>query len=88
MERSNATLARRSKALYERSDGLPRDKFSSELLREYFYVRLSELCDKESELIAALRTKRELLVLSDKLRALELEKLIVTQVYEELRLFF
>jgi len=29
-----------------------------------------------------------LLVLSDKLRALELEKLIITQVYEELSIFF
>jgi len=67
---------------------LLREQFSQELLREYFYNRLSELSEKEQELIAAVRTKKELLVLSDKLRALELEKLIITQVYEELRTFF
>lgn len=67
---------------------MPADRFSRELLHEYFYVRLSELSEKESTLITALRTKKELLVLSDKLRALELERLIVMQVYEELRSFF
>lgn len=64
------------------------DGFGRKLFHEYFYKRLSELDDEERQVINAIRTKTGLVILCDKLRALELEKQVVTSIYEDLRLFF
>lgn len=58
------------------------------LLHEYFYRRLTNIDEEQRKVISAIRTKPGLVILCDKLRALELEKMVVTHMYEELKLFF
>lgn len=58
------------------------------LVHEYFYKRLSELDEEQRQLIYALRTKRSLIVLLDKLRYLEIEKLVTMRLYEEMKHLF
>ena len=55
------------------------------LVHEYFYKRFCELDDEERKLIYTLRTKNTLIPALDKLRELELEKLILLRVYEDLK---
>ena len=55
------------------------------LVHEYFYKRLSDLDEDQRKLIYALRTKRSLIVLLDKLRYLEIEKMVLLRVYEDLK---
>lgn len=57
------------------------------LVCEYFYKRLSELDDEQRKLIYTLRTKRSLIPALDKLRSLELEKMVLLRVYEDLKAF-
>jgi hypothetical protein len=58
------------------------------LMHEYFYKRLSDLDEEQRELIYAIRTKRSLIVLLDKLRYLEIEKLVTMRLYEEMKCLF
>jgi len=64
------------------------DPFERVLLHEYFYKRLCEVDEEIYSTICAMRTKRGLIILCDKLRALELEKLILMRVYEDLKVFY
>lgn len=57
------------------------------LVHEYFYKRLSDLDEDQRKLIYALRTKRSLIPAVDKLRSLELEKMVLLRVYEDLKAF-
>lgn len=61
------------------------EPYARVLLHEYFYKRLSELDETERELISAIRTKTGLVILCDKLRAVEIEKQVIIRLYEELR---
>ena len=58
------------------------------MLHEYFYNRLTELDEEQRSIICTMRTKTGLIILCDKLRALEAEKLALMRVYEDLRPFF
>ena len=64
------------------------DSSERTLIHEYFYKRLSELDEEQRSLIYTMRTKTGLLILCDKLRALEVEKLVLMRVYEDLKVFF
>ncbi len=66
---------------------MPLDSYSTVLFQEYFYKRLSELDEAQRELLYTMRTKKSILILCDKLRALEQEKLVLMRVYEDLRPF-
>ena len=57
------------------------------LFHEYFYKRLTELEEEQRKVVYALRTKTGLLILCDKLRWLEAEKLALMRVYEDLKVF-
>ena len=54
-------------------------------IHEYFYRRHSELDDLELQLLSTMRTKRTLLILCDKLREIELERLILMRIYDDIR---
>ena len=60
----------------------------AELISEYFFRQLCALEEKQTELVLAIRTKKGLLILCDKLRELEVEKRILIRVYEDLKPFF
>ena len=60
----------------------------AELISEYFFRQLCALEEKQTELVLAIRTKKGLLILCDKLRELEVEKRILIKVYEDLKPFF
>ena len=60
----------------------------AELISEYFFRQLCALEEKQTELVLAIRTKKGLLILCDKLRVLEAEKSALITVYEDLRVFF
>ena len=55
------------------------------LVHEYFYKKLCDLDEEQRDLIYTLRTKRSLIPALDKLRALELEKMVLLRVYEDLK---
>lgn len=61
-------------------------EYQRNLLHEYFFGRLTELDEEERRIISAIRTKTGLLMLCDQLRAVELEKGIITRIYDDLRL--
>ncbi|MDL2233489.1 hypothetical protein LJC63_07920 [Ruminococcaceae bacterium OttesenSCG-928-L11] len=58
------------------------------LVHQYFYKRLSEIDEEEREVIRAIRTKVALVPLCDKLRQLDIEKRVIMQVYDELKLLY
>jgi len=58
------------------------------LIHEYFYKELCRLDEGIYNTVSAMRTKRGLIILCDRLRAMELEKQVLMRVYEDLRLFF
>jgi hypothetical protein len=58
------------------------------LVYEYFYKRLCEVDEEIYNTIAAIRTKKGLIILCDRLRALEVEKQVLMRVYDDLRVFF
>ena len=64
------------------------EPFERVVFHEYFYKRLSELEDEVFGVVSAMRTKKGLLILCDRLRALEVEKQVLMRVYEDLRLLF
>ena len=64
------------------------EPFERILMHEYFYKRLTELDEEQRSIIYTMRTKRGLLILCDRLRALELEKLVLMRVYEDMKGFF
>jgi hypothetical protein len=64
------------------------EPWSRILVHEYFYKRLSDLDEEQRQLIYALRTKRSLIVLLDKLRYLEIEKQVTMRLYEEMKHLF
>jgi len=55
---------------------------------EYFYNYLTELDEEQRKLISAIRTKTGLVILCDRLKAIEVEKQVVMRVYEELKVLF
>jgi hypothetical protein len=55
------------------------------LFYEYIYARLVELEDEQEKLIQSLRTKKGIILVSDRLRVIELEKLILIRIYEDFR---
>ena len=58
------------------------------LLHEYFFKRLCEVDDEIFSTVCAMRTKKGLIILCDRLRVLEMEKLVLMRVYEDLKVFF
>ena len=64
------------------------EPYERRLIHEYFYKRLSDLDEEQRKVISAIRTKSGLVILCDKLRALELEKRVVVDIYEELKYFY
>lgn len=64
------------------------EPWSRILVHEYFYKKLSDLDEEQRQLICAIRTKRSLIILLDKLRALELEKMVLLRIYEEMKYLF
>ena len=59
-----------------------------ELFAEYFYNKLSKVDLEIDDVVYAIRTKKGVLILCDKLRVLEAEKSALITVYEDLRVFF
>ena len=67
--------------------GLKMDSNFSLIFNEYMYRRLSEISDEQEQVVLSIRLKKGILILSDRLRALEVEKCHLIRVYEDLRPF-
>jgi hypothetical protein len=64
-----------------------RQDWTKKLLAEYFYAQICHVENLQDETITAMRTKKGLVILSDKLRALEIEKKVLMQVWSDLQPF-
>ena len=64
------------------------DGYGKNLLHEYFYKRLCEVDEEQRSIISAMRTKQGLIILCDKLRALDIEKQVIQGIYEELKYIY
>lgn len=61
------------------------EPFGRVIVHEYFYKRFCEIDDEMQSLIRQIRTKSGLVILCDRLRALEMEKVVLVKVYEDLK---
>lgn len=58
------------------------------IFHEYIYKKLCELEEQQETILYAMRTKKGLLILSDKLWEIEVQKAYLTSLYNELKQFF
>jgi len=57
----------------------------AELFAEYFFRRMVEIDENIDEVLCAMRTRRGVLVLCDKMRVLDAEKQMLIKIYNDLK---